>query len=183
MTRVGPVLPTRKVAFTLMRDLKPSRTIDTRIDKLGRTCPMVITRGVRAIVSSHHVLPRVNSLINNNYCVNLLPDRLLTRTSVVQGKTINRLSVNCPVATRVHSAPGHSQKRELSPGSAGCYQSKNKLKYVKGASSVIQFPCVQSVTNAQNVASNPPVDFMSRVGHTNSKPCPLVCPQHPWSSL
>ena len=74
-------------------------------------------------------------------------------------KTINCLSLNVkfPVATHVHSAPGHSQKKELSPGWADCYQSMNKLKYVKGASSVIQFPCVQSVTNVQNVASNPPV--------------------------
>ena len=120
---------------------------------------MAITRGIRASASTHRDLPRVNSLINDNYCVNLLPDRLLTRTSVLSEKTINCLSLNVkyPVVTHVHSAPGHSQKKELSPGAAGCYQSKKKLKYVKGASSVIQLSCVQPVTNVKNVASNLPV--------------------------
>ena len=52
-------------------------------------------------------------------------------------KTINCLSLNVkyPAATHVHSAPRHSQKRELSPRWAGCYQSMSKLKYVKGANS------------------------------------------------
>ena len=74
-------------------------------------------------------------------------------------KTINCLSLNVkyPVVTHVHSAPGHSQKKELSHGAAVCYQSKRKLKYVKGASSVIQLSCVQPVRNVKNVASNLPV--------------------------
>ena len=119
---------------------------------------MAITRETRASVSTHHVLPRVNSLINDNYCVNLLLDRLLTRTSASPRKTINCLSLNVKhlAAKHVHSAPGHSQKRELRPGSAG-YQSKKKLKYVKGASSVIQLSCVQPVTNVMNVVSSLPV--------------------------
>ena len=83
----------------------------------------------------------------------------MTRTSALPRKTINCLSLNVKhlAVNHVHSAPGHSQKRELSPGSAGCHQSKSKLKYVKGASSVIQFSCVQPVTNAMNVVSNLPV--------------------------
>ena len=141
-----------------MKGRKLNRTIDSRIGRLGRTAHVAITRNIRASISTHRVLPRVNSLINDNYCVNLLPERLLTRTSASPRKTINCLSLNVKhlAAKHVHSVPGHSQKRELSPRSAG-YQSKNKLKYVKGASSVIQLSCVQPVTNVMNVASNLPV--------------------------
>ena len=158
-TRVGLDQHTRKIASTLMRGRKLNRTTDSRIGQLGRTSHMAITRGIRASASTHRVLPRVNSLINDNYCVNLLPERLLTRTSASPRKTINCLSLNVKhlAVKHVHSAPGHSQKRELSPGSADCYQSKSKLKYVKGASSVIQLSCVQPVTNVMNVASNLPV--------------------------
>ena len=159
LTRVGLFQHTRKTASTLMKGRKLNRTTDSRIGRLGRTSHVAITREIKASVSTHRVLPRVNSLINDNYCVNLLPDRLLTRTSALPRKTINCLSLNVKhlAVNHVHSAPGHSQKRELSPGSAGCHQSKSKLKYVKGASSVIQLSCVQPVTNAMNVASNLPV--------------------------
>ena len=142
-----------------MKGRKLNWTTDSRIGRLGRTSHVAITREIKASVSTHRVLPRVNSLINDNYCVSLLPDRLLTRTSALPRKTTNCLSLNVKhlAANHVHSAPGHSQKRELSPRSAGCYQSKSKLKYVKGASSVIQLSCVQPVTNAMNVVSNLPV--------------------------
>ena len=58
----------------------------------------------------------------------------------------------------VPSAPGHSQKRELSPGWAEC-QSKvcHKLKYVKPVSCVTQLSCVQPVKTAQNVVNDQPV--------------------------
>ena len=159
LTRVGLVQHTRKIASTLMKGRKLNRTTDSQIGRLGRTSHVAITREIKASVSTHRILPRVNSLINDNYCVNLLPDRLLTRTSALPRKTINCLTLNVKhlAANHVHSAPGHSQKRELSPGSAVCYQSKRKLKYVKGASSVIQLSCVQPVTNAMNVVSNLPV--------------------------
>ena len=66
-------------------------------------------------------------------------------------------SVKCGVVKVVHSAPGHSQKRELSPGSAACYILENhKLKYVKSVSCVTQLSCVQPVTNVQNAAQNLP---------------------------
>ena len=61
------------------------------------------------------------------------------------------------VVPSVHTAPGHSQKRDLSPRSAGCYCRENKLKYVKGVSCVTQLSCVKPVTNVKNVASNLPV--------------------------
>ena len=53
--------------------------------------------------------------------------------------------------------PGHSQKRELSPGSAGCYYRNHKLKYVKSVSCVTQLSCVNPVTNVRNAALNLPV--------------------------
>ena len=71
--------------------------------------------------------------------------------------TCQSLNANFHVVQAVHSAPGHSQKRELSPGSAGCYYKNYTLKYVKSVSCVTQLSCVQPVTNVQNAASNLPV--------------------------
>ena len=58
----------------------------------------------------------------------------------------------------VPSAPGYSQKRELSLGWAEC-QSKvcHKLKYVKPVSCVTQLSCVQPVKTVQNVVNDQPV--------------------------
>ena len=53
--------------------------------------------------------------------------------------------------------PGHSQKRDLSPGSAGWYYRNHKLKYVKSVSCVTQLSCVKPVTNVRNAALNLPV--------------------------
>ena len=62
------------------------------------------------------------------------------------------------VVKSVPSAPGHSQKRELSPGAADCQISRNyKLKYVNSVSCVTQLYSVQPVVNAPNVAQNLPV--------------------------
>ena len=66
--------------------------------------------------------------------------------------------VKSRVVKSVYSAPGHSQKKEISPGSAGChYQKEYKLKYVKVVSCVAQLSCVKPVTNVKNAASNLPV--------------------------
>ena len=74
----------------------------------------------------------------------MLPGRLLAGSSSVSKQTVNfvNLSVNCHIAKPVHTAPGLSQKKELSPGLAGCYLKENKLKYVKSASCVTQLSCV-----------------------------------------
>ena len=37
------------------------------------------------------------------------------------------LNVNCHVAKPVHTAPGLSQKKELSPGLADCYLKEHKI--------------------------------------------------------
>ena len=133
---------------------KASRTLESRTGRLGRRTYQGVTRGVKANTSTHRDLPRVNSLINDNQCITLLQERLLTGSPSRSRQTIDLLNVNCPVHTHVHTAPGLSQNKELSPGSAGCYLIKKKLKYVKGASCVTQSSCVNPVTNIQSVVTN-----------------------------
>ena len=126
-------------------------------DPLGRTLVKGITRNPSPPVS-HHDQPRASSPINDNYCIAMLQRGLLgsqiSRQTLVICQSLN---ANFHVAQAVHSAPGHSQKRELSPGSAGCYHKDYKLKYVKGVSCVTQWSCVQPVTNVKNAAQNLPV--------------------------
>ena len=101
--------------------------------------------------------PRASSPINDNYCIAMLQRGLLAGSQNSTRQTINTsqsLNVNYHVVPLVHSAPWHSQKRELSPGSAGCSYRNHKLKYVK---SVSQLSCVQPVTSVKNAAQNLPV--------------------------
>ena len=104
-----------------------------------------------------HDQPRASSPINDNYFVNSLQEGLLAGSRTLsREQTMN--SVKCHVVKVVHSAPGHSQKRELSPGSAACYVQRNhRLKYVKSVSCVTQLSCVQTVTNVKNATQNLPV--------------------------
>ena len=67
------------------------------------------------------------------------------------------LNAKLNVVNSVHTAPGHSQKNEISPGAAGCYSKRNKLKSVKSVSCVIPLSYVNSVINAPNVVTNLPV--------------------------
>ena len=157
MIKVGQGRSTRKVATTPMNARKASRIIESKTGRLGRTYQGVTTRGVKASTNTHCDLPRVNSLINDNQCITLLQQRLLTGSTSRSRQTIDFLNVNCPVVTHVHTAPGLSQKKELNPGLAGCYLIKNKLKYVKGASCVTQLSCVKPVTNVPSVVTNLPV--------------------------
>ena len=58
----------------------------------------------------------------------------------------------------VHTAPGHFQKKGVSPGSPVCHmQSDCKLKYVKGVSCVTHLCCANLVTNVKPAAPNLPV--------------------------
>ena len=147
---------TRKVATIPMKDRTASRITEGKTGRLGKTYKGVTTREVKASTSIHRDLPRVNSLINDNQCITLLQERLLTENTSVP-RTRNTLNVNCHVANLVHTAPGHSQRKELSPGSAGCYVIQEKLKYVKGASYVTQLSCAKPVTNVQIVVTNLPI--------------------------
>ena len=104
----------------------------------------------------HPDLPRVSSLTNDSYFVSQLQARLLT-PNITPEQTLDNLSVNLPVANLVTSAPGLSQKKEVSPGRADCQYKNQKLKFVKGVSCVTQLFCAQPVTCAQNVVSDLPV--------------------------
>ena len=70
---------------------------------------------------------------------------------------MNTFNVKLNVVHSVHTAPGHSQKNEISPGAAGCYYKKSILKSVKSVSCVTALSCVNPVLNAPNVVTNPPV--------------------------
>ena len=70
---------------------------------------------------------------------------------------ISDLNVNLHVVTSVPSAPGHSQRKGVSPGVSECHVRKSSLKYVKGVSCVTQLPCVNPVKSVSNVVPNPPV--------------------------
>ena len=101
--------------------------------------------------------PRASSPINDNYCLDQLQRRLLAGSQNTK-ETIN-FHVNLPVVNLVHTAPGHSQKREISPGAAGCqYKLKDcSLKYEKGVSCVTQLSHVNSVTSVKNAVPSLPV--------------------------
>ena len=67
------------------------------------------------------------------------------------------LNVKPLVVQNAHTAPGHPQKKGISPGAAGCTLTHCALKSVKSVSGVTQLSCAQSVTNVRNVVSNLPV--------------------------
>ena len=106
-----------------------------------------------------HDQPRASSRINDNKCVDSFQTRLLAGSPPL-GQTINNLlhqNINSPVVKVVHSAPGLSQKKEVSPGMSDCYMKKYKLKYVKSVSCVTQLSCVKPVTNVTTAVPNLPV--------------------------
>ena len=102
---------------------------------------------------THPDQPRASSHINDNHSVTQANVRLLARTS----QTLKTLNAKHHVVFHVSSAPGHSQKKELSPGQAECYPSNCSLKSVKSVSCVTQLSCVPPAINVQNAASNLPV--------------------------
>ena len=67
------------------------------------------------------------------------------------------LNVKPLVVPNVHTAPGHSQKKEISPGAAVCFSTNCALKSVKGVSGVTQLSYARPVTNVRNVVSKLPV--------------------------
>ena len=70
---------------------------------------------------------------------------------------MNTLIVKPHFVNSAHTAPGHSQKNEISPGAAVCYPDLSSLKSVKGVSCVIPLSHVNIVTNAPNVVTNLPL--------------------------
>ena len=82
-------------------------------------------------------------------------------SGLLAGSTLQRQTdtfVDLNVVPCVPTAPGHSQKKEISPGAVVCHSQRNyKIKSVKLASCVTLLSCVKPVVNARDVASNPPV--------------------------
>ena len=82
-------------------------------------------------------------------------------SGLLAGSTLQRQTdtfVDLNVVPCVPTAPGHSQKKEISPGAVVCRSQRNyKIKSVKLASCVTLLSCVKPVVNARDVVSNPPV--------------------------
>ena len=163
MTKVGQGQVTRKAGTTPMDVRKASQRAGNRTGQHGRISHMATIDGVRGSISFHPDRPRPSSHINDNYCITMLQERLLAGSPSTLTQTMNTVlnsNVNCHVAKNVHTAPGPSQTKEISPASTGCYYKKCKLKYVKalkGVSCVIQLSCVEPVTNVATAVQNLPV--------------------------
>ena len=127
------VLYRAKVGTTLMKDRISGRLTGTQgqINPPGRRLERNSSRGEEVVLPlTLHDLPRASSRINDNYCVTKLQTRLLAGSTPQTINTWLKSNVKLPVASHVHTSPGHSQKRELSPGSAGCHckSYKNEIK-------------------------------------------------------
>ena len=118
---------------------------------------MVNTAEEKANISTQPDQPRASSRINDNQCVAMLQTRLLAGSSPQTLNNMSLLNVKPLVVSSVHTTPGHSQKKEISPGAAGCHYTNYTLKSAKGVSCVTQLSCAQPVTNVKNVVSNLPV--------------------------
>ena len=133
--------------------------LSNRINPHGRTLAKLSTREV---AERHHTTPRdqprASSPISDNHCVDKLHGGLLAGSQTATQEHLINSSVNLNVVTPVHTAPGHSQKKGVSPGLPVCHMPTDyKLKYVKGVSCVTQLCCVNPVTNVKLAAQNLPV--------------------------
>ena len=100
--------------------------------------------------------PRASSHINDNHCLTQYQGRLLAGSNT-QEQTLNFLNVNLNVVNLATSAPGHSQKKGVSPWTSDCQYIKQELKYVDSFTCVTQLSYVNHVTCAPNVVPNLPV--------------------------
>ena len=117
MTETALGRSTRRADITPMRGRTESWTPRNRTDRPGKTSHMASIEEEKASISTPHDQPRASSRINDNYCVTKLQAWLLAG-SPLSTETIDTCSlVNAMphVVLNVHTAPGHSQKRELSP--------------------------------------------------------------------
>ena len=157
-----PQLHVVKVGTTLMREVTRGQRvgwIPGRIDQPGRILVGSSSgKAKESLPTIPHDQPRASSRINDSYCVDRLQERLLAGSQVSPHKQTMNIFLKYHVVKVVPTAPGHSQKREISPGSADChFQKENKLNYVKSVSCVTQLCCVKPVTNVKTATSNLPV--------------------------
>ena len=144
-----------------MRGMTGDRRVDRSPSRKGPH-GKILTRNnledLKARVLTSPVLPRASSHINDDHCYNRPPVRLLAgSTSTEQTLNFSDLNVNFHVVKFVPSAPGHSQRKGVSPGVSDCHMRKSLLKSVKGVSCVTQLPRVKPVINVNNVVPKPPV--------------------------
>ena len=144
-----------------MSDLKSDQTIKSRIVQLGR---MWDTEDKARETGANHLTtprdqPRASSPINDNQCVLKSQEGLLAGSPVTDQRQYKDTFVKLNVVNHAHTPPGLSQKKEISPGVAGChpFQKNHTVKYVKGVSCVTQLSYVQPVTNVRNVVTTYPV--------------------------
>ena len=147
---------TPKVSSTLMKGVRENQRVGQRLSRKGphgRTLTGDNVEEARArIPTSLRNLPRASSHTNDNHCTDRFPGRLLARSTLTKQTMNNCLdqNVNFHVVKVVPSAPGHSQKKEISPGVSECYTRNHTLKSVKSVSCVTQWSCVKPVTNVTN---------------------------------
>ena len=146
MARVG-------TTRTNVRRSLVTETLD-RTSLHGRLSGKDSTEKERVVLPHFHPdLPGASSHINDSYCITKLQTQLLARSTVLT-QTKDTLNVKLPVVPLVTTAPGQSQKKDLSPGPVNCLYKECKLKSVKSVSCVTQLSCVNPVTNVPNVAPN-----------------------------
>ena len=87
-------------------------------------------KGRVVLPHSHPDLPRASSRINDSYCITKPHTRLLARSNTL-AQTIDTLNVKLPVVHHVTTAPGQSQKKDLSPGPVNCHYKKIQIKICK----------------------------------------------------
>ena len=149
--------PTARVSTTLTKGRIKSQATRTlgRRNRLGRQLARDSLGEVEAAPPHTHP-DRASSHINDSYCLDQVHTRLLARSPPFS-QNQKTLNVKPHVVSRVPSAPGHSQKKELSPGRPECYPKNCLLKSVKSVSCVTQLSCVQLVESVKNAALNLPV--------------------------
>ena len=154
--RANLLLVMARVGTTRMNVRRRNLVTETldRTSRHGRLSGKDSTEKERVVLPhSHPDLPRASSRINDSYCITKLHTRLLARSNTFT-QTIDTLNAKLPVVHDVTTAPGQSQKKDLSPGPVNCHCKEYKLKSVKSVSCVTQLSCVNPVTNVPNAAPN-----------------------------
>ena len=155
MTRVGPAHLPIKAGDSIRMNAMTRSLRSNRKDRHGKIFHALNVESRGNSHSTPPERPRVSSSTNDNQYVTQLNSLLLAGSPTLETK--DTCTVKLDVVNSVPTAPGHSQKKEISPGAAVCHPYSHKLKYVNSASCVIPLSYVNIVRNAPNVVSNLPV--------------------------
>ena len=151
-----------RVGTTPMKGRTGKQTGNLPSNRTGLPAKTLTKLSTREVAGKQHTTPRdqprASSPINDNHCVDKLQGGLLAGSQTSTQEHLINSSVNLNVVNPVHTAPGHSQKKGVSPRPPVCHMPTDyKLKYVKGISWVTQLCCVKPVTNVKLAAQNLPV--------------------------